>query len=536
MSEYTNEDFGFGSNAYATPVNKKEEEKIAKSPTTPAKIQQAAVTATAPVVEAAPVTAPVASAAALPALPAASAGTPPPIQNPAQTGDFWASALAGAGIPVATGLAAGAAGNYLMNKFRGNAPAGAAAPAIEANAPVPASLSRLEEIQLQRAEHQLEVDRAKAAREATAFEEQQRRDNELHEKTLAEKEARIAKHSAGKLQQAQGRPLTDPVTVMEMQSTQNALSKSVDADMKASAAKAAAPTSPAPVVETPPATAPAPQAAQWSTPEEVAAQQAVKQAPAAPEVIPEAATPTTENKAPAVPNPEVVAAAVETNKKRRTPEQVAADNEVRPYNSAKRSILNNLGAKDSPEMDAKARAALGVLKEKVYGGEKVKQTGSHVNEQWAKGKAYILAHPEEFDPEIVERQKKSGEQIKSANQQKKSAKAVESQRGGINVDAVAEAGGKIAGAVKPVLGQAGALVGSEVKGAAAMLPFMLATDVRAQNAGYRRELEQQLKTERNASRAAELQSEIQKLDEDKYIKALKRRYVDKNIPSQLRPQ
>jgi len=46
--EYSNEEFGFGSTAYAEPAPKREEDKIAKSSSTPAKIQKAAETAVAP--------------------------------------------------------------------------------------------------------------------------------------------------------------------------------------------------------------------------------------------------------------------------------------------------------------------------------------------------------------------------------------------------------------------------------------------------------------------------------------------------------
>lgn len=531
MAEYSNEEFGFGSNAYANPVNKKEEEKIAKSPTTPAKIQQAAVTAVAPPVDAASVEAPPAVAAPLPPLPTASAGAPPAVENPAQTADFWSSALKGVGIPAGVGLATGIAGNYLLNKFRGNAPAGSAAPTVESTAPIQAPLSRLEEIQLQRAEHQFEVDRAKAAREASAFEAEQRRADEVHQKALQEKDVRIAKQSAGKLQKAQSGQLAHPDSALVMKSDENAIVKAVDSDMKLNAIKKASPTPPAPVVETPPA----PQVDQWATPEEVAAQQATKQAPtpAAPEVVPEAAAPTTESKAAAVPDEKVAATAAETLKKRRSSEDVAAEKAVKPIKSFRNAMVTNLGGNEHPE---EARKALSVLKEKVFGGEKVglEKGKSHPGENWTKAKQYILANPGEFDKPVVEYIQKGAEKARAEASAKKSAQSA--QGGFIDVNAVGETGSKIAGAVKPVLNQTGALVGSEVKGAAAMLPFILATDVRAQNAGYRRELEQQLKTERNANRAAELKSELQKLDEDKYINAMKRRYVDRNIPAQLRPQ
>jgi hypothetical protein len=109
---------------------------------------------------------------------------------------------------------------------------------------------------------------------------------------------------------------------------------------------------------------------------------------------------------------------------------------------------------------------------------------------------------------------------------------IQSQRGGVNVPAVAEVAGKIPGAIAATSGQ----VAQNIKAGLPMIPFGIATDIQGQNRGYRRELEQQLKTERNANRAAELQAEIQKLDENKYLNSIKRRYIDRNIPAQLRPQ
>ena len=543
--EYSNEEFGFGSSAYAEPVVKREEDKIAKSSSNSAKITQAAVTAVAPPVEAAAVQAPVAVAPPLPPLPTASAGAPPAIENPAESADFWGNALKMAGIPVGVGLAS-MAGGYLLGKGKPPFDGGGGPPPPPPPPPPsgPPPLSPLEEARLN-----TERARAEAIQARTAMEERKVALSEERARTDdATKAAAEAQRAEAKKQKTTSSGGVNPQDRQMLNSSENAkIDKAVIADQKAVAPKPMPQATPQPE-------------AQWSTPEEVAAQQAQKIAePKAiaepikntnvavasmlpPETPPttvapvsDAVIPVVESKAPAVPNAEVAAAAEKTLKTRRTSEEVAADKENKPYISAKKTILSYLGAKEGPEMEAKAKAALSILKEKAYGGEKVKQTDSHINEQWAKGKAYILAHPEEFDKEIVERQKKSGEQLKSEASAKKNAK-VDSQRGGINVDAIAEAGGKVAGAVKPVLGQAGALVGSELKGAAAMLPFMLATDVGAQNTGYRRELEQQLKTERNASRAAELQSEIQKLDEDKYIKAMKRRYVDKNIPAQLRPQ
>jgi hypothetical protein len=129
--EYSNEEFGFNSSAYAEPAAKREEDKIAKSPSAPAKIKVAAETAVAPAVEAASATAPVAVAPPLPALPAASAGAPPAIENPAQSLDFWSSALKGVGIPAAVGLGAGALGNAIFKNRQGDGQGVQATPAVD---------------------------------------------------------------------------------------------------------------------------------------------------------------------------------------------------------------------------------------------------------------------------------------------------------------------------------------------------------------------------------------------------------------------
>ena len=101
-------------------------------------------------------------------------------------------------------------------------------------------------------------------------------------------------------------------------------------------------------------------------------------------------------------------------------------------------------------------------------------------------------------------------------------------KGAINPSVFAEGAQKIAASP---FGQG---VASTVKGGAAMLPFALATDVKQQNVGYRRELEQEMKKTQNPERQIQLQSEIQKLDDDLYIKAMQRRFIDNNIPSALR--
>lgn len=169
--EYSNEEFGFNSTAYAEPVNKREEDKVAKA--APAKIAAAAKDAVAPPVDAASATAPVAVAPALPALPAASTGPLPDIKNPAQTADFWGSALMGVGIPAAVGLGAGALGGALLKNRQGGGGQGIqAAPAVD------------EELrQLRLAQEQAKLD---------AIYEKNYRQQQLHEANLAKMQGQPA--------------------------------------------------------------------------------------------------------------------------------------------------------------------------------------------------------------------------------------------------------------------------------------------------------------------------------------------------------
>ena len=101
-------------------------------------------------------------------------------------------------------------------------------------------------------------------------------------------------------------------------------------------------------------------------------------------------------------------------------------------------------------------------------------------------------------------------------------------KGAVNPSVFAEGAQKIAASP---FGQG---VASTIKGGAAMLPFALATDVKQQNVGYRRELEQEMKKAKDPERQAQLQGELKKLDEDIYLKAMQRRFIDQNIPAFLR--
>lgn len=113
---------------------------------------------------------------------------------------------------------------------------------------------------------------------------------------------------------------------------------------------------------------------------------------------------------------------------------------------------------------------------------------------------------------------------------KKAVKPPSSQAGFVNVSAPTQ--------LTP-LGQGVANVGRQVVGdlkmGAAMVPFMLSTDVRQQDVGYKRELQNQLKQEKDPARAQTLKNELDKLEEGRYLQAMYNRFVQKNTMQQYRP-
>jgi hypothetical protein len=122
---HSNEEFNFGSLAGAFA----DESPVKKESAGPAKITRSNVKATAPAVEAVVTAVDAASAPALPAMPAASMPPMPEVQNPAQTGSFWGSAMASALPSIAAG-SLGAAALAAYNKFgnRGQGGQGLQAP------------------------------------------------------------------------------------------------------------------------------------------------------------------------------------------------------------------------------------------------------------------------------------------------------------------------------------------------------------------------------------------------------------------------
>lgn len=103
-------------------------------------------------------------------------------------------------------------------------------------------------------------------------------------------------------------------------------------------------------------------------------------------------------------------------------------------------------------------------------------------------------------------------------------------------------GGFVLGAMPTELTPAGRVAANfgrqltgDLKMGAAALPFSVATDVRQQNVGYERELQKELASSKDPVRIAELQNEMQKLEEQRYLKAMYNRVVKQNVPAIARP-
>lgn len=98
--------------------------------------------------------------------------------------------------------------------------------------------------------------------------------------------------------------------------------------------------------------------------------------------------------------------------------------------------------------------------------------------------------------------------------------------------------GKMPTELTPI-GQGAANFGRQLTGdlkmGAAALPFMFATDVRQQNVGYERELRNEMAKTKDPARQAELQGELGKLEEQRYLKAMYDRFVKQSVPAPYRP-
>jgi hypothetical protein len=111
---HSNEEFNFGSLAGAFA----DEAPVKKESAGPAKITRSNVKANAPAVDAVVPAVDAASAPALPPMPEASMPPMPEVQNPAQTGNFWGSAIS-AGLPTALATGLGLLGGAAYSKLRG---------------------------------------------------------------------------------------------------------------------------------------------------------------------------------------------------------------------------------------------------------------------------------------------------------------------------------------------------------------------------------------------------------------------------------
>jgi len=189
---HSNEEFNFGSLAGAFA----DEAPVKKESAGPAKITRSNVRATAPAVEAAVPAVDAASAPALPPMPAASMPPMPEVQNPAQTGNFWGSAMASALPSIATaglGAAALAAYNRFGNRGQGGGQGGQG---LQAPPPVDEELRQLK---LQQEQAKLDSMYARAYRE-----------QQLHDANLAKVQPAGSVAPAGPTAAPTGVPSAQP--------------------------------------------------------------------------------------------------------------------------------------------------------------------------------------------------------------------------------------------------------------------------------------------------------------------------------------
>lgn len=104
------------------------------------------------------------------------------------------------------------------------------------------------------------------------------------------------------------------------------------------------------------------------------------------------------------------------------------------------------------------------------------------------------------------------------------------QGGFVNPSVMGEAITNMGKAIAPPVAQFARGVGANVVGAAPMIPLALATDIQGQNRGYRRELEQELNKNNDPVRRQMLLDELSKLDNEKYLKGIQGRLINKTVP------
>jgi len=104
------------------------------------------------------------------------------------------------------------------------------------------------------------------------------------------------------------------------------------------------------------------------------------------------------------------------------------------------------------------------------------------------------------------------------------------QGGFVNPSVMGEAMTNMGKAIAPPMAQFARNVGANIVGAAPMIPLAMATDIQGQNRGYRRELEQELNKNNDPARRQMLLDELSKLDNEKYLKGIQGRLINKTVP------
>ena len=186
---HSNEEFNFGSLASSFA----DEAPVKKESAGPAKITKSNVTATAPAVDAVVPAVDAASAPALPPMPAASMPPMPEVQNPAQTGSFWGSAIS-AGVPTAVATGLGLLGGLALRRGQGGNNQGGGGQGLQAPPPID---EELRQIKLQQEQAKLDSMYARAYRE-----------QQLHEANLAKAQPKAPVAPAGPTAAPTGLPST----------------------------------------------------------------------------------------------------------------------------------------------------------------------------------------------------------------------------------------------------------------------------------------------------------------------------------------
>lgn len=208
---------------------------------------------------------------------------------------------------------------------------------------------------------------------------------------------------------------------------------------------------------------------------------------------------------------------------RRTPAETAISKQEMPLNKGVNQVRAALGYyKDSPIDPKAAQAAYNTAFERGLISEKNVGVGG-MNPSAAATIADISANPDLYPKEVVQH-------VKTMSEKYGKKPPSSSQAGFVTTQMPTELtpfGKGVAQVGKQVVG--------DLKMGAAAIPFALATDIRQADVGARREMVQQLKTEKDPQRIAELQGEIKKIDDGLFLQQMYKHFVEKNVPKQYRP-